>query len=199
MVQTPHLGARPAWPLGCAERVQSTRVFEAASKTSSGLSVLRRRLSSRERVNGNRVEVRVRRGQHKRLEALARLHRVVCDHLFDEGGADNGMTLVELMPPALRWWAMRHATRLLRANNLGLDNIDVRVLAESSGRPLGQVAIGIEVNAPVLSARARNGPIKAIAACRLRRILTVPPKLKVNLAALATKGPPAKQPLNPGS
>ena len=109
------------------------------------------------------------------------------------------MTPVELTPSTLRRRAMRYATRFPRVTNSGLDNIDLRVLAESSRQSLPPVAIGGEVAVPAISARARIGLIKAIKVCLCPPTLTARPKLKFNLAALATEKTPAIQPPIPGS
>ena len=54
------------------------------------------------------------------------------------------------------------------------------------------IEIGIEVAAPGLSIRAREGLINAIKACLLHRTLADPPKLKVTMATLVTEGSPAQ-------
>src|SRR5271166_5240199 len=115
------------------------------------------------------MEVRIRHGKDKQSEAFARFHRVVCDQPFDEGGSDSGMTPPELMLSALGCCAMHYATEYLRARDLGLDDIELRISATKGGRPERLVEIGIEVDAPGLSTRRREGLIKAIEASLLDR------------------------------
>lgn len=122
------------------------------------------------------MEVRVRHGKDKQSEAFARFHRVVCDQTFDEGGGDSGMTPPELMLSAIGCCAMHYATEYLRARNLALDKIELRITAEKGGRPLRLVEIGIEVDAPNLSNRSREGLMKAVEACLLHRTLSSRPK-----------------------
>jgi len=142
------------------------------------------------------MEVRIRHGKDTQSEAFARFHRVVCDQPFDEGGSDSGMTPPELMLSALGCCAMHFATAYLRTRKLALDSVELRISATKGGQPVRLVEIGIEVDAPGLSARAREGLIKAIEACLLHRTLADPPKLSVSMATLVTEGPPASQPVN---
>jgi uncharacterized OsmC-like protein len=142
------------------------------------------------------MEVRIRHGKDLQSEAYARFHRVVCDQPFDEGGSDNGMTPPELMLSALGCCAMHYAVAYLRARKLALDDIELKVLATKGGQPVRLVEIGIEVDAPGLSARAREGLIKSIEACLLHRTLADPPRVSVSMATLATDGPPAVRPID---
>jgi uncharacterized OsmC-like protein len=142
------------------------------------------------------MEVRIRHGKDMQSEAFARFHRVVCDQPFDEGGSDNGMTPPELMLSAIGCCAMHYAVAYLRTRKLALDEIELRISATKGGQPERLVEIGIEVDAPGLSNRAREGLIKSIEACLLHRTLADPPKLTIAMATLVTEGPPATQPVN---
>src|SRR6204780_4845921 len=140
------------------------------------------------------MEVRIRHGKDLQTEAFARFHRVVCDQPFDEGGGDNGMTPPELMLSALGCCAMHYASAYLRSRKLSLDGVELKVSAMKGGQPQRLVEIGIEVDAPGISARGREGLIKSIETCLLHRTLADPPKLKVSTATLVTEAPPATQP-----
>jgi putative redox protein len=137
------------------------------------------------------MEVRIRHGKDQQMVAFARFHRVVCDQPFDEGGGDNGMTPPELMLAAVGSCAMHYATEYLRARNLSLDGIEIRVSGTKGGRPVRLVEIGIEADVPGLTTKAREGLIRAIEACLLHRTLVNPPKLKVSLTSVVTERPPA--------
>jgi putative redox protein len=145
------------------------------------------------------MEVRIRHGKDKQSEAFARFHRVVCDQPFDEGGGDSGMTPPELMLSALGCCAMHYATEYLRARRLAPGDIELRVSATKGGQPLRLIKMGIEVDAPGLTIRAREGLIKAIEACLLHRTLADPPEPKVSMATLAAEGPVATQPVDSAS
>jgi putative redox protein len=141
------------------------------------------------------MEVRIHHGRGKQSEAFARFHRVVCDQPFNDGGNDTGMTPSELMLSALGCCAMYYATEYLRARNLAFDSTELRISAVKGGEPARLTEIEIEVDAPALGVRARDGLMKAIDACLLKRTLADPPKLKVSLVPLAIEAlsntPPA--------
>ena len=145
------------------------------------------------------MEVRIRHRRDTQSEAFARFHRVVCDHSFDDGGGDNGMTSPELMLSAIGCCAMDCAVEYLRARKLAPDGIGLRVSAAEGGDPPRLVEIGIEIDAPGLNAKTREGLLKAIEACMLQQTLTVPPKLNVAMATLVTESPRARQPANVAS
>ena len=142
------------------------------------------------------MEVRVRRGGDTKSEAFARFHRVVCDHSFDDGGGDTGMTSPELMLSAIGCCAMDCAVEYLRARKLAPDGIGLRISAEEGGDPRRLVEIGIEVDAPGLNAKTREGLLKTIEGCMLQQTLAVPPKLNVAMSTLVTESPRARQPAN---
>jgi len=142
------------------------------------------------------MEVRIRHGKNYQTEAFARFHRVVCDQPFDEGGSNTGMTPPELMLAAIGSCAMYYAGEFLRTRNLALEDIEIRVSAVKGGMPARLVEIGIEVDAPGLSTRARAGLMKAIEACLLHRTLLDPPRVKISMATSVTEGPPARQPVD---
>lgn len=135
------------------------------------------------------MEVRIRHGQGLQATAFARFHRVVCDQPFDEGGMDGGMTPPELMLSAVGCCAMSYAAEYLRARALPLDKIELTVSAEKGGRPVRLTEIGIEVDAPGLSNRMREGLIKAIEACLLHRTLQNPPVMNIHMATSVAEGP----------
>lgn len=135
------------------------------------------------------MEVRIRYGKDQQSHAYARFHHVVCDQPFDEGGNDTGMTPPELMLASIGCCAMHYATAYLRTRNLPLDTIELRVSAEKGGRPVRLIEIGIEVDAPGLSMRNREGLNKAVEACLLHRTLIEPPKLKISCTGLKIENP----------
>jgi putative redox protein len=133
------------------------------------------------------MEVRIRHVKDKQSEAFGRFHRVICDQPFDQGGGDTGMTPPELMLSGLGCCAMHYATEYLRVRQLPLDNIEIGVSATKGGQPARLTEINIEIHAPNLGTRARDGLVKAIETCQLLRTFTYPPKLAVTVPALALK------------
>jgi len=139
------------------------------------------------------MQVRVRHGKNKQSQAFARFHRVVCDQPFDEGGSDTGMTPPELMLAALGCCAMHYASEYLKARHLAPAELELRVNAEKGGHPARLTGIAIEVDAPGLGIRAREGLLKAVEACLLHRTLKDPPKVRIAMATRVVEGPPAKE------
>lgn len=139
------------------------------------------------------MEVRIRHAKGKQSEAFARFHRVVCDQPFNDGGSDTGMTPPELMLSALGCCAMHYATEYLRTRRLPFDSTELRISATKGGQPARLTEIEIEVDAPALGVRAREGLMKAIDACLLKRTLADSPNLKVSLVPLAIDGSSATQ------
>ncbi len=142
------------------------------------------------------MEVRIRHGKDKQSEAFARFHRVVCDQQFNDGGSDTGMTPPELMLSALGCCAMHYATEYLRTRRLPFDSTELRISAIKGGQPARLTEIKIEVDAPALSLRARDGLMRAIDACLLKRTLADPPNMKVSFVPLAIEGPSNTQPVS---
>jgi uncharacterized OsmC-like protein len=135
------------------------------------------------------MRVRIRHKKGKQSEAYARFHRVVCDQPFDDGGEDGGMTPPELMLSALGCCAMHYAAEYLRTRGFGTENVEIRVSAEKGGQPVRLLEIGIEVEAPGLDLRARQGLLKSVEACLLHRTLTAPPRVKVSLTPVTEERP----------
>jgi putative redox protein len=131
------------------------------------------------------MEVRIRHGKEKEIQAFARFHRVVCDQPFDAGGKDNGMTPIEMMLSALGCCAMYYAGEYLRARSLSPGGVEMSVSAVKGENPARLVEIEITVDAPGLSGRMREGLIKAIQACPLHRTLSDPPRVKLTMATRA--------------
>jgi hypothetical protein len=91
---------------------------------------------------------------------------------------------------------MHYATAYLRARKLSLDGVELKVSASKGGQPMRLMDMEIEVDAPGLTARAREGLIKSIEACLLHQTLANPARVKISMATVVTEGPPAAQPFN---
>lgn len=99
------------------------------------------------------------------------------------------MTPPELMLAALGCCAMHYAVEYLRVRHLAPDDIELRISAEKGGRPLRLTAIGIEIDAPGLGTRARQGLLKAVDACLLHQTLANPPKIDIRMSTTVGEGP----------
>ncbi len=138
------------------------------------------------------MEVRIRHVKGMQSEGFARFHRIVCDQPFDEGGSDSGMTPPELMLASVGCCAMHYAAEFLRARNLSPDSVELRVTAEKGGRPVRLTKIAIEVDAPALTARSREGLLKAVESCLLHRTLINPSNIKVSVTPVLPVVAPEK-------
>ncbi len=134
------------------------------------------------------MEVRIRHRSGKELEASARFHRLLCDRPLAEGGDDCGMTPSELMLSALGCCTMFSVRAYLQARYLTLDNVEVRVSATRGGRPARLTEIGIEVEAPGLSIKRRDGLMRTLEACSLLQTFSHSPSPKVKIS-LKTEAP----------
>lgn len=133
------------------------------------------------------MEVRVRQGKGKQVEARARFHRIICDQPFAEGGSDTGMTPPEMMLAALGSCAMYYAAGYLEARKLPANAIELKVSAEKSGSPACLKEISIDVDAPGLAPRTREGILRAIQACFLSRTLANAADISVKLTSVVAE------------
>lgn len=134
------------------------------------------------------MEVRVRRGKGKQVEARARFHRVVCDQPFEENGGDTGMTPPELMLAALGGCAMYHASKYLESRNLPASAVEMKINSEKSDSPGRLADITIDVDAPGLAPRTREGLLRAVQTCLLSQTLANASQIHVKLTTAVAEG-----------
>ncbi len=133
------------------------------------------------------MEAIIRYQGDSKFEATARGHRVVCDQPLENQGSDKGMTPPEFMLVSLGTCAGYYATQYLKTRKLNADKLIVRVSAEKGAQPARLASFVIEVEAPELDARHRDGLVRAVKACLIHNTLTQPPAidLQVHTAAPA--------------
>ena len=129
------------------------------------------------------MEISLRYQGGKRFEAIARAHRLVSDQPLDNQGGDAGMTPPELFLSSLAACAGYYAAEYLNARNLPSSGLQIRVSATKGERPARLGSIQIEVIAPGLDGRHREGILRAVDACLLANTLRVPPKMELSIAA----------------
>jgi len=117
------------------------------------------------------MEVTARYKGGLQFEAEARGHRLTSDQPADNGGADGGMTPPELMMAALATCAGHYAAQYLNARNLPAEDLQVRVMAEKGMQPARLASFLIEVTAPGLDERHREGIARAAKACLIHNTL----------------------------
>ena len=127
------------------------------------------------------MEIRVRRGKGKQVEARARFHRSVCDEPFEENGSDTGMTPPELMLAALGACAMYQASKYLESRNLPASAVEMKIASDKTDSPGRLADISIDVDAPGLAPRTRDGLLRAVQTCLLSQTLANGSQVHVKL------------------
>ena len=129
------------------------------------------------------MEVTVRYLGGKKFETTARGHRLLSDQPLDNGGADSAMTPPELFLSSLGTCAAYYAEEYLRARGLADEALEIRVSAEKGDKPVRIVSVQLDVTAPGLNQRHRDGLMRAVDACLIKQTLRVPPQIEVRLTS----------------
>jgi uncharacterized OsmC-like protein len=117
----------------------------------------------------------------KKFETIARTHRILSDQPVLEGGGDAGMTPPELLLASLGSCAGHYAAEYLRARNLPVADLEVRVSAEKGTRPTRLARFRIEVDVPDIEEKHREGLLRAVKACLIHNTLATLPAIEVTI------------------
>jgi uncharacterized OsmC-like protein len=116
------------------------------------------------------------------FEVKARDHVLYCDQPASNGGFDEGMTPPELLLASLGTCAGYYAVQYLKARNLAMDGLQVRVEAEKASAPARLSEFRIKIEYPEsLSDRDRAGVLQSARKCLIHNTLLNPPKITVDL------------------
>ncbi len=129
------------------------------------------------------MEVNVRYLGGKKFEMSARGHQVVADQPLDDDGTDAAMTSTELFLSGLGACAAYYAEEYLRARALPYEGIEVRLSADKGDKPARITKVQMEVTAPGLTQRHRDGILRAVDACLLENTLHKPPEIEVKVSS----------------
>jgi putative redox protein len=129
------------------------------------------------------MNVKVRCLGAEKFEITGRSHKVLSDQPVENGGTDSAMTPPELFLSALGACSAYYAEEYLRARGLPDEELEIRIAAEKGGRPVRIVSLRIDVIAPGLTQRHRDGLLRAVDACLLTHTLHTPPHIDVHIAA----------------
>jgi putative redox protein len=129
------------------------------------------------------MNVQVRCLGGKKFEMTAGSHKVLSDQPFENDGTDSAMTPPELFLSALGACSAYYAEEYLRARGLPDEELEIRIAAEKGGRPARIVSLRIDVIAPGLTQRHRDGLLRAVDACLLTNTLHTPPHIDVHVVA----------------
>jgi putative redox protein len=127
------------------------------------------------------MDVNVRCLGGKKFEMSARGHRILSDQPLDNDGTDSAMTPPEIFLSALGACAAYYAAEYLRARALPLDRLEIRVSGEKGDKPARITSLSVEVIAPDLTDRHREGILRAVNLCLLKNTLHVPPEINVRV------------------
>ena len=127
------------------------------------------------------MDVTVRYLGSKMFEMTARGHRVLADQPFDNHGTDAAMTPPELLLSSLGACAAYYAEEYLSARNLPAGALQVRVSASKGDRPARITSIEVEVIAPGLDERHREGVRRAVDLCLIKQTLIKTPRIELKL------------------
>lgn len=129
------------------------------------------------------MTIKVRCLGGKKFEMTARSHRVLTDQPIDHDGTDSAMTPPELFLSSLGACAAYYAEEYLRARALPDEELEIHVAGSTGDKPARIVSLHIDVIAPGLTQRHRDGLLRAVDACLIKNTLRVPPQIEVRVAA----------------
>lgn len=129
------------------------------------------------------MDIKVRYLDGRKFEMATRGHQVLSDQPLENHGADSAMTPPELFLSALGACAAYYAVEYLRARGLPEEGLEIHVAGDKGDKPVRIVSIRIDVIAPGLTQRHRDGILRAVDACLLKHTLNKPPVMEVKVAA----------------
>jgi putative redox protein len=127
------------------------------------------------------MDVCVRYAGGKRFEITARHHGLVSDQPPENDGTDSGMTPPELFLSSVGACAAYYAAEYLRARALPSEELEIRVSAQKGDRPARITSLQIDVIAPGLNQRHRDGVLRAVDSCLIKNSLLVPPHIETRV------------------
>jgi len=127
------------------------------------------------------MDIKVRYLGAKKFEMAARDHKVLSDQPFDNDGTDTAMTPPELFLSSLGACAAYYAVEYLKARGLPDEELEVRVSGTKGDHPVRIVSMHLEIIAPGLNQRHRDGILRAVNYCLIKNTLLVPPQIDVRV------------------
>jgi uncharacterized OsmC-like protein len=125
----------------------------------------------------------------KRFEMVARGHKVSVDQPIENEGTDSAMTPPELFISAIAACAAYYADEYLKVRGLPNEGVEIQISAEKGDRPARITEIHIDVVAPGLNQRHRDGILRAVDACLLKHTLHKLPQITTRVSAAPVEEP----------
>lgn len=116
-----------------------------------------------------------------RFDVRARGHHLFSDQPVDNGGEDSGMTPPEFLLGAIASCVGYYAAKYLETRKLPADELQVSVSAEKVPNPARLGAFRVEITAPNLDERHRDGILRAAHSCLVHNTLSVPNSIDIRL------------------
>jgi uncharacterized OsmC-like protein len=116
----------------------------------------------------------------------ARGHRLICDQPPEYGGSDAGITPPEFLLASLATCAGFYAAEYLKARQLPLGDLKIRVSAEKAQQPWRLGSFRIELTVTGLDERHQAGILRAAKACLIHNTLLNQPTIEVVVNATET-------------
>jgi len=127
------------------------------------------------------MEVTVRHLSGKKFKMTARGHNVLSDQPLEGEGNDAAMTPPELFLSSLGACAAYYAEEYLRVRALPDEDLEIRLSADKGDQPARIVSLKIEIVAPGLTQRHRDGILRAVNSCLLKNTLHKSPEIEVRV------------------
>lgn len=127
------------------------------------------------------MDIKVRYLGAKRFEMVARDHKILSDQPFDNDGNDSAMTPPELFLSSLGACAAYYAVEYLKARGLPDEELEVRVSGTKGDKPARIMSLEIEVIAPGLNQKHRDGVLRAVNYCLIKNTLVTPPQIDLKV------------------
>ena len=119
-----------------------------------------------------------------KFEVDARGHRAICDQPTTNAGQDAGMSPPEFLLASLATCAGYYALEYLKTRSLPAEGLSVRVVAEKARQPARLGKFTIEVTAPDVEERHKEGMLRAVRACLVHNTLLNAPAIETVLTTL---------------
>jgi putative redox protein len=129
------------------------------------------------------MTIKVRCLGGEKFEMTSGTHKVLSDQPAGNDGTDAAMTPPELFLSSLGACSAYYAEEYLRARALPDEDLEIRISAEKGGKPVRIASLRIDVIAPGLTQRHRDGLLRAVDACLLTNTLHTPPHIDVHVVA----------------
>lgn len=132
------------------------------------------------------METTVRFLDGVRFEAESRGLKVICDQPAENGGQNTGMTPPEFLLASLGTCAAYYAIQYLKARNLNMEGLTVKVEAGKAQQPARLDNFRILIDVPGLDdPRHRDGVIRAAKNCLIHNTMTHTPSIEIALPTAA--------------